>query len=274
MSTATRRTRTGPTSRDKVTDFYDTVMYSKVAEEFNGGTSFQNYGYWTAATEDYPEAASNLMNNLLDLAPATGEILDVACGQGATTRFLGEVFGARHVTGINISEKQLATARDLASGSDLAVMDATHLDYNDETFDLVVCVEAAFHFDTRQDFFDEALRVLHPGGYLILSDILFKMPPPLPYPGTDANRIVDPRAYEDLLLDTGFDDVAVVDATEECFAGFLRAFRHFVRRGLVTGSLAPALAAHLTRRLRVREAVTSYYVLAGARRPLIEGDSQ
>ena len=57
MRTAGRNTK-GPLSRDQVTGFYDKVMYSKVAEEFNGGTYFQNYGYWTAATEDYPEAAA------------------------------------------------------------------------------------------------------------------------------------------------------------------------------------------------------------------------
>ena len=77
----------------------------------------------------------------------------------------------------------------------------------------------------------------------------------------------DPRAYEDLLLDVGFDEVVVDDATEECFAGFLRAFRAFLRRSLVSGALSPAASGHLARRLRAREAITSYYVLAGGRRP-------
>jgi SAM-dependent methyltransferase len=41
-----------------------------------------------------------------------------------------------------------------------------------ESIDLVVSVESAFHYRTREDFFKEAFRVLRRGGRLVTADIL------------------------------------------------------------------------------------------------------
>lgn len=45
--------------------------------------------------------------------------------------------------------------------------------YKKNSIDLIVCVEAALHFNTRQYFFNEAFRVLKKGGVLVLTDATF-----------------------------------------------------------------------------------------------------
>jgi len=49
---------------------------------------------------------------------------------------------------------------------------ATDLQFENESFDLVVAVESAFHFYTREKFFEETIKVLRPGGRLAMADII------------------------------------------------------------------------------------------------------
>jgi SAM-dependent methyltransferase len=48
---------------------------------------------------------------------------------------------------------------------------ACALPFEDASFDRVLCIEAMFHFPSRQRFFQEVTRVLRPGGVFVASDI-------------------------------------------------------------------------------------------------------
>jgi SAM-dependent methyltransferase len=127
----------------------------------------------------------------------------------------------------------------------------------------VLCVEAAFHFDTRERFLREALRVLRPGGWLALSDLLMTRGTPL-VPA--ANHLRSLEEYAALLRRCGFVDVRVQDATRETWQSFRRRFTDFVlarasRFGSAHG-VRDLLAANLACAFAIRAGL-----LAVARRP-------
>jgi MPBQ/MSBQ methyltransferase len=154
------------------------------------------------------------------LPQRNGTILDVACGMGAlSSKRLLRQYQPPTVIGINISDKQLATCRERAPGCRFLIMNATSLRFPDSSFDNILCVEAVFHFDTREQFLREAYRVLKPGGSLALSDVLLRsksitaQAKRIP----TANYVPSLQDYERSYVRCGFEDLRVIEAREPCW---------------------------------------------------------
>lgn len=115
-----------------------------------------------AATPGYGEA---LELALLELRGSPGRILDVATGTGYAARRLKRQYPRAEVTGIDLSDRMVETARRDAEAEELDIDvqlgDASHLDFPADHFDLVVCQNAP-------PFCDELLRVLRPRGKALL----------------------------------------------------------------------------------------------------------
>lgn len=244
--------------------------------EYFEGSGFWNNGYWESDSRTAREASENLVDRLLAFLPRrSGTVLDVACGFGATTRHLLRHFEAVKITGVDISDAQMEVCRVNAPVCSFLRMDATHLGFPNDSFDVVLCVEAAFQFDTRQRFLEEARRVLRPGGRLLMSDLLHE-------PRAEAlsrrlhpeNYLKDPASYEALLTGLGFTDVVVVDATEECWTRSTRDKVRFVCRQHRLGHLdRPTFNRIMTAGL-LGLLSTRYYVLVSAERPPIQASQE
>lgn len=143
-------------------------------------TLYLNYGYWQSGCADQDEASQVLVDMLGDAAGmGPGDrVLDAGFGYGeqdirwATTR------GPLHIHGLNVTHAQVAKARariadaGLADAVDLRIGSATAVPFDNASFERVVALESALHFNTRQRFFEEAARVLVPGGVLATADIV------------------------------------------------------------------------------------------------------
>jgi ubiquinone/menaquinone biosynthesis C-methylase UbiE len=222
-------------SVDELRDYYDQHLSMHGLRDYYNQSDFWNYGYWYADTKNQQEACENLMEELLSFIPEKkGTILDVACGQGATTRYLLKYFVPQNVTGINISEKQLQICRKNAPECTFLLMDATQMDFPDHSFDNVICVEAAMHFNTRKKFLREAHRVLKPGGCLVLSDMSL---PRWRLDQPQENYVESPLQYKQVCLQAGFADVTVVDTTEECSDSVVDYFLYYMREKLNSGEI-------------------------------------
>jgi SAM-dependent methyltransferase len=92
-------------------------------------------------------------------------VLEVGCGTGFWLEFL-ETRGAR-VTGLDRSRQMLAVARTRGLAATLAQGAAESIPFADRSFDRVIVVNAAHHFDDLAAFVREAHRVLVPDGELM-----------------------------------------------------------------------------------------------------------
>jgi SAM-dependent methyltransferase len=216
---------------DRISSYYDQVMYRSLAVDAYGGSDFQNLGYWRPGVQSLPQACEGLVERLLEMIPAkAGSILDVACGKGASTRHLLRYYSSDRVTAVNLSVKQLLTGRKNAPGCDFLAMDAAKLAFADSSFDNILCIEAACHFITREDFLRECLRILKPGGRVVFSDLLLSFWMERLAPGRQgANFLLGPVGYSRLCHKVGFATCETLDTTEECWVSYFRFYMRFLK---------------------------------------------
>lgn len=98
-------------------------------------------------------------------AIAPRRTLDVGCGEGFVLRALGGAVGEAHAC--DLSESAVAACRAAVPGVQAQVASATELPYEDDVFDVVICLEVLEHLDDPARAVRELARVSR--GHLVLS---------------------------------------------------------------------------------------------------------
>ncbi len=223
---------------------------------------FLNWGYWKSDTADQVEACRNLVELVASGVPIGRRVLDVGSGLGGVVEYLHGAHPTAELTGINVQRDQLEVARARVPAARFVEMDATSMTFDDETFDTVVCVEAAFHFPSRARFLEGALRVLRPGGHLAMADILS-----VPLPGEESS-IATPADYQALLYRVGFTEVRVSDVTRETSWAHAAYAIDFLQHQRALGAIDDALCEAAIWSRVARAAACRHYVIIAARKPV------
>ena len=102
------------------------------------------------------------------------KILDVGCGAGfSLLRLLTYGLEPERLYGIDISEDRIARGRKRFPALNLTHGDATRMDYASDSFDLAMESTMFIQLTDEsisQEIANEMLRVVKPGGYLMLTD--------------------------------------------------------------------------------------------------------
>ena len=94
--------------------------------------------------------------------PATARILDAGCGSGRT---LQELVDYGHVSGLELNADAAEVAR--ARGFDVETGRLEELPWQEESFDLITCLDVIEHTPDDRVALRELLRVCRPGGWLL-----------------------------------------------------------------------------------------------------------
>lgn len=233
---------------------YDAAILDPRARDLYDGTGFFNVGDWQDGPEGLGEAARRLVRLHLAVDPpetaaAIRMVFDVGCGLGAGAAMMAEHYRNALVVGANLSPTQLVRAARAAPAARFAAMNGVRLAVADAAIDRLHCVEAAFHFDSRDAFLAEAARVLKPGGKAVLTDITFRRS----YGGGEplANVWQGEAEYRRRCETAGLNVDKLTDITGRTLLPF---FRHLEEKGL------RAQAAHQ------RRAMAAYYLVVLSRR--------
>lgn len=101
-------------------------------------------------------------------------VLDIGCGGGRTIARLAELAGNGKVYGVDHSAASVAAASRLNAGAieegrvEIRNASVSRLPFPDEAFDLVTAVETHYYWPEPVADLREVLRVLKPGGRLLL----------------------------------------------------------------------------------------------------------
>lgn len=98
------------------------------------------------------------------LPPPAGPVLEIGCGEGRVTRDLRE--RGYETTGLDVSPKLVAAARERDPAGAYVVGAAEALPFPDASFPLVVAYNSLMDVDDLPAAVAEAARVLAPGGRL------------------------------------------------------------------------------------------------------------
>ena len=162
----------------------------------------------------------------------TSTILDVGCGGGRTIEKLAAIAAKGKVYGVDYAAGSVAASRSrnaiLIGAGRVNIEEAavSNLPFEADQFDLVTAVETQYYWPDLENDMREVLRVLRPGGTLVVIAESYKggttdavLGPVMKLLGT---AHMDVREHRELFAQAGYSDVKVFEEPKKgwiCVAG-------------------------------------------------------
>lgn len=139
-----------------------------------------HYPMFRSEKDTFMDAQTNLTDYCMSLLPSVSgkNLLEVGCGNGVQARYIVKKYGPSSYKAIDLNEGNIEIARHLSGAGEgerveFCVDDAHSLEtVEDNSVDLLINIESAFHYPQKPEFLRQIHRVLKPGGSFVIADIL------------------------------------------------------------------------------------------------------
>lgn len=189
-----------------------------------------NLGYWKNAKTIF-EACNDMLDLIIKQANINDGnlILDVGFGYGIQDIIIAERFPNATITAINIIDEQIKYAQRQIKNTSLEnrinyiKKDAVEISFPENTFDSIIAIESAFHFDTREEFLKKAYKTLKPEGRICLADGIQHMQyinqhknlqERLGFLGIPEENLIDENGYLEMLVRLGYKNIEIINISE------------------------------------------------------------
>ncbi|MBC7886078.1 MAG: methyltransferase domain-containing protein [Saprospiraceae bacterium] len=165
--------------KNKIISYYDETWLEYRLIWINKQNRALHFGYFQDGIQNHNDALVNLnqvMADKVNIGP-NDKVLDAGCGQGGSAMWMAEHIGCE-VVGVTIVPHQVIQAkreslqRKIEHKTSFEVKDYCHTGFADNSFSVVWACESICHAAQKADFYKEALRVLKPGGRLIVAEYI------------------------------------------------------------------------------------------------------
>ena len=162
-----------------IIDYYDKTRLDYHYSWDNSDHPAVHFGFYDEQASNHKEALSNTNRILATLSEvkAGDQVLDAGCGRGGSSFWLAV---NRQATTIGITPvqsqitecQQRAKKLQLDQQCQFVLADYCNTPFEDQQFDVIWACESLCHAPRKQDFYQEAYRLLRPGGRLVIAEYL------------------------------------------------------------------------------------------------------
>ncbi len=167
--------------RKSIWKFWYPFLTKRLQDE---GVVFLNYAFETDPPmaipldpEDEPNRASIQLYHHVGMRVnfRGGNVLEVSCGHGGGASYLTRTQEPEKYTALDLNPTgiEFCKRRHQVPGLEFVQGDAQNLPFPNDTFDVVINVEASHCYPNLSKFLSEVARVLKPGGFFLYADFRF-----------------------------------------------------------------------------------------------------